>query len=99
MNSSTKRNVVVAGLDDNESIDNKKQKYECGKEEERHALNDDKPDEEEHWKELDVIQKLEEEYDEDPELGEKNEYNEYESFDYDVLHLADSGEKSPKWNF
>ncbi|GJQ89772.1 hypothetical protein Tco_0000911 [Tanacetum coccineum] len=54
MSSSTKRNVVVAGLDDNESTDNKKQKYQCGKEEEtpatittdmNHALNDDKPDE------------------------------------------------------
>ncbi|GKA40117.1 hypothetical protein Tco_0732710 [Tanacetum coccineum] len=135
MSSSTKRNVVVAGLDDNDSTDNKKQIYQCGKEEEttatittdmKHALINDKPDEyyyemeaeeqkqwkleserearleasrkrrEEHWKELEAIRKLEEEYEEDPELEEEDEDNEYESFDYDDSHLAYSGEKSPK---
>ncbi|GJZ38922.1 hypothetical protein Tco_0585485 [Tanacetum coccineum] len=51
---------------------------------------------EEHWKELEAIRKLEEEYEEDPELEEEDEDNEYESFDYDDLHLAYSCEKSPK---
>ncbi|GJY68954.1 hypothetical protein Tco_0471936 [Tanacetum coccineum] len=105
MSSSTKRNVVVAGLDDNKSTDNKKQKYQCGKKEKtpatittdmKHALNDDKLDREEHWKELEAIRKLEEDYEEDPKLEEEDEDNEYESFDYDDLHLAYSCEKSPK---
>ncbi|GKC47013.1 hypothetical protein Tco_1064735 [Tanacetum coccineum] len=52
---------------------------------------------EEHWKELEAIRKLEEEYEEDPELEKEDEDNEYESFDYDDLHLAYSGEKSPKY--
>ncbi|GJW26699.1 putative reverse transcriptase domain-containing protein [Tanacetum coccineum] len=47
---------------------------------------------EEHWKELEAIRKFEEEYEEDPELEEEDEDNEYESFDYDDLHLAYSGE-------
>ncbi|GJV58081.1 hypothetical protein Tco_1459086 [Tanacetum coccineum] len=51
---------------------------------------------EEHWKELEAIRKLEEEYEEGPELEEEDEDNEYESFDYDDLHLAYSGEKSPR---
>ncbi|GKE04818.1 hypothetical protein Tco_1396836, partial [Tanacetum coccineum] len=50
---------------------------------------------EEHWKELEAIRKFEEEYEEDPELEEEDEDNEYESFDYDDLHLAYSGKKSP----
>ncbi|GJU99852.1 ATP-dependent DNA helicase PIF1-like protein [Tanacetum coccineum] len=48
---------------------------------------------EEHWKELEAIRKLEEEYEEDPELEEEDEDNEYESFDYDDLHLAYSVRK------
>ncbi|GJT80004.1 putative reverse transcriptase domain-containing protein [Tanacetum coccineum] len=52
---------------------------------------------EEHWKELEAIRKLEEEYEKDPELEEENEDNEYESFDYDDFHLAYLGEKSPKY--
>ncbi|GKD90233.1 hypothetical protein Tco_1365740 [Tanacetum coccineum] len=51
----------------------------------------------EHSKELEAFRKLEEEYEEDPELEEEDEDNEYESFDYDDLHLAYSGEKSPKY--
>nr|GEV74008.1 protein LYK5 [Tanacetum cinerariifolium] len=117
-------------------IRSRKQKYQCGKEEEtpatittniKHALNDDKLDEyyyemeaeeqkqwmlkskrearleaarkrrEEHWKELEAIRKLEEEYEEHPELEKEDEDNEYESFDYDDLHLAYSGEKTPKY--
>ncbi|GJW15993.1 hypothetical protein Tco_0020126 [Tanacetum coccineum] len=118
MSSSTKRNDVIAGLDDNESTDNKKQNNRCGKEEEtlatittdmKHTLNDDKPGEyyyemeaeeqkqwkleserearleatrkqrEEHWKELEAIRNLEEEYEEDHELEEEDKDNEYES--------------------
>ncbi|GJY25311.1 hypothetical protein Tco_0400037 [Tanacetum coccineum] len=65
------------GLDDNESIDNKKQKDQCGTEEEKlaiittdmkPAINDDKPDE--YYYEMEA---LEEEYKEDPELGEELE--------------------------
>ncbi|GJW33688.1 hypothetical protein Tco_0053720 [Tanacetum coccineum] len=69
----------------------------------KHAFNDDNPDayyyemeaeEQKQWK-LESIRKLEEEYEEDPELKEEDEDNEYESFDYDDLHLAYSGEKPP----
>ncbi|GJX76572.1 hypothetical protein Tco_0323383 [Tanacetum coccineum] len=41
---------------------------------------------EEHWKELEAIQNLEEEYEEDHELEEEDKDNEYESFDYNDLH-------------
>ncbi|GJZ83553.1 hypothetical protein Tco_0648726 [Tanacetum coccineum] len=102
MSSSTKRNVVVIGLDDNESTDKKKQKYQCDKEEETPAtittearLEAPRKRREEHWKELEAIRKLEEEYEEDPELEEEEEDNEYESFNYNDLHLAYLGEKSP----
>nr|GEV46627.1 oligopeptide transporter [Tanacetum cinerariifolium] len=54
---------------------------------------------EEHWKELEAIQKLEEEYEEDPELEEEDEDNEYKNFDYDDFYLAYSCEKSPKTPF
>ncbi|GJS42616.1 hypothetical protein Tco_0567659 [Tanacetum coccineum] len=77
MSSSTKRNVVVAGLDDNESTDNKwKLRNKNGR----------------SWK---VNERRE--YEEDPELEEEDEDNEYKSFDYDDLHLAYPGEKSPKY--
>ncbi|GKD82372.1 hypothetical protein Tco_1349211 [Tanacetum coccineum] len=63
MSSSTKRSAVVAGLDDNESTDNKKQKDQCGKEEEKlaiittdmkPAINDDKPDE--YYYEMEAVE-------------------------------------------
>ncbi|GKE05735.1 hypothetical protein Tco_1397753, partial [Tanacetum coccineum] len=82
-------------LDDNESTDNKKQKYQCGKEEEMPAtittdmkptLNDDKPDEYYYQMEAEEQKTLEEVYEEDPELEEEEEDNEYESFDNDDLH-------------
>ncbi|GJR64488.1 hypothetical protein Tco_0010553 [Tanacetum coccineum] len=50
-------------------------------------------------KNLKLFESFEEEYEEDPELEEEDEDNEYESFDYDDLHLAYSGEKSPKYGF
>ncbi|GKC98277.1 hypothetical protein Tco_1168552 [Tanacetum coccineum] len=67
----------------------------------KHALNDDKPDayyyDMEAEKQNSESWKFEEEYEEGPELEEEDEDNEYESFDYDDLHLAYSGEKSPKY--
>ncbi|GJT14210.1 hypothetical protein Tco_0861252 [Tanacetum coccineum] len=50
---------------------------------------------EEHWKEHEAIRKLEEEYEEDPKLEEDDEDNEYESVDYEDLHLAYSANERP----
>ncbi|GJW07595.1 cysteine-rich receptor-like protein kinase 8 [Tanacetum coccineum] len=83
--------IKEKGFDDNESADNKKQKYQCGKEEETPATVTT------CILKLEAIRKLEEEYEEDPELEQEDEDNEYESFDYDDLHMAYSGEKSPKY--
>ncbi|GKE52266.1 hypothetical protein Tco_1487422 [Tanacetum coccineum] len=52
-----------------------------------------------HWKELEAIRILEEDYVHEPEPECDDEDNRYECFDYDDLHLAYPVEKSPKWNF
>ncbi|GJU10773.1 hypothetical protein Tco_1133169 [Tanacetum coccineum] len=54
---------------------------------------------EDHWRELEAIRILEEDYVHEPEPECDDEDNCYECFDYDDLHLAYPAEKSPKWNF
>ncbi|GJR34234.1 hypothetical protein Tco_1209918 [Tanacetum coccineum] len=52
-----------------------------------------------HWRELEAIRILEEDYVHEPEPECDDDENRYECFDYDDLHLAYPAEKSPKWNF
>ncbi|GJZ25699.1 hypothetical protein Tco_0569952 [Tanacetum coccineum] len=112
MSLSSKRTVVDAGLYDNEEMNNKKQKNGCGQEvkkrvqvaseSEREArLEAARKQREAHWLELEATRMAEEEYEEDHVVEEEydqedDEDNEIENYDYDDLHLAYLGDKSPK---
>ncbi|GJX53112.1 hypothetical protein Tco_0281481 [Tanacetum coccineum] len=109
MSSSTKRDIVVADMkhvvNDDEpdecycDIEAEQQKQWKLESEREARLKEYRKRAEDHWKELEAIRILKEDYVHKPELECDDEDNCYECFDYDDLHLAYPVEKSPKWNF